>query len=368
MKRIIKKAVKWVIIAGIVAAAAFILYTKVFTGGEPEVAMEPPQVISFPVTQESMTSSVQVKGRSQYQEETLVYAPFASRVTAWKAENGGQVTKGDILFTLDQSALKNEIATAEATIRKAKLEAELNAFLSQQEDEAAVPAGTEAERLKALAARESARLNDELNEVNAKIQEQELSDKRAKLNSAVYHAPATGIFLYDSSSESGERPQMVADNQYIGKIVDLGKLEFIALVGEQDIFRIKQGMKVQVKMTAVKDLILAGEVTEVSKFATTTAGQNTAGQVPQFEVVISLQPDEHLIGGLSLSGEIETLRKDNATVVSSIAVIHEGDQAFVMLDKGNGQYERTEIKIGMETSEKTEVLSGLKPGDTVVLQ
>ncbi|UQZ36608.1 efflux RND transporter periplasmic adaptor subunit [Paenibacillus sp. PK3_47] len=365
MKRILKKSLKWIIIAGIIITAGYMLYTKVFKETEPEVVMEPPPVISFQVTSETMTNSIQVKGRSQYQEETLVYAPFASKVTSWKVENGGQVNKGDVLFNLDQSLLQNEIATAEAAIRKAQLEAELNDFVSQQEEENAVPVGSEAERLKALAAQETARLNEELNQVNTEIQQKDIADKKARLKTAVYHAPATGIFLFDSSSE---RPQMVTDNQYIGKIVDLNKLEFIALVGEQDYFRIKKGMKVQVKMTAVKDLKLTGEVTEVAKFATTTSGQNTAGQVPQFEVVISLQPDEHLIGGLSLTGDIETQRKDNAVVVSSIAVIREGDQAFVMLDKGNGQYERTEIKIGMETSEKTEVLSGLKVGDTVVLQ
>ncbi|MNP16128.1 HlyD family secretion protein [compost metagenome] len=203
--------------------------------------------------------------------------------------------------------------------------------------------------------------------MNADIQEQELADKKKKLQSAIYHAPATGIFLFDSTSE---RPQSVTDNQYIGKIVDLNKLEFIALVGEQDIFQIKQGMKVQVKMTALKELKLVGEVTKVSKFAVTAAGENNANasQVPQFEVVISLQPDEHLIGGLSLNGEIETIRKENAIVVSSIAVIHEGDLSYVMVDKGSGQYERRDITVGMETSDKTEVLTGLNVGDTVVLQ
>lgn len=366
MKRTLKKSLKWIIIAGIIITAGYMLYSKFFKKTEiAEIPMEPMQVISFPVTSETLTSSIQIKGRSQYQQETLVYAPFASKVTSWKVENGGQVKKGDVLFTLDQTLLRNEIATAEATNRKAKLEAELNAFVAQQDDEAAAPAATEAERLKALAAQEATRLNDELNQVNAEIQAKELAEKKAKLNTAVYRAPESGIFLFDSSSE---RPQTVTDNQYIGKIVDLNKLEFIALVGEQDIFRIKQGMKVQVKMTAMKDLTLTGEVTEVAKFATTTSGQNTAGQLPQFEVVISLQPDEHLIGGLSLSGDIETSRKENAVVVSSIAVVHEGDLAYVMLDKGDGVYERTEIKVGMETSEKTEVLSGLKAGDTVVLQ
>ncbi|MFD2877852.1 efflux RND transporter periplasmic adaptor subunit [Paenibacillus rhizoplanae] len=324
------------------------------------------QVISFPVTEETLTSSVQIKGRSQYQKETLVYAPFASKVTSWKVENGAQVKKGQVLFTLDQSTLRNEIATAEAAARKAKLEGELNAFVSQQEDDSLAPAGTEAERLKALAAQESARLSEELNQVNAEIQAKELTEKKAKLNTAVYHAPENGIFLFDSSAE---RPQTVTDNQYIGKIVDTNKVEFIAQVGEQDIFRIKKkGMKVKVKMTAVKDLVLDGEVTGVAKFATTTTGQNTAGQLPQFEVVISMQPDEHLMGGLSLSGDVETSRKEKAVVVSNIAVIREGDLAFVMVDKGNGQYVRKEIKTGMETTDKTEVLSGLKAGDTVVLQ
>lgn len=342
------------------------MYTKL---NKPETQLEPvepPQVISFEVTQETITNSVQVKGNSQYEQETLVYAPFASKVTKWKVDNGGQVKKGDVLFTLDQEALKNEIATQEATIRKAKLEAELNEFISQQDEENAALGTTEAERIKALAAQEATRLGDDLNQVNAEIQARELTEKKAKLKSALYHAPASGIFLFDSANEI---PQTVTDNQYVGKIVDMSKLEFIALVGEQDVFRIKKGMKVDVKMTALKEVKLSGEVTAVSKFAKTASGQNSAANtVPQFEVVISLQPEEHLIGGLSLSGEIETIKKENATVVSSIAIIHEGDLAYVMLDKGNGQYERKDVETGLETADKTEIVSGLKVGDVVVLQ
>jgi len=336
---------------------------------KPQELQEPVEkspAFTFEVTKEKIINSVQVIGKSEYKQEKLLYAPFTSKVKQWKVENGTQVKKGDVLYTLDQSALKNEIITQEATIRKAKLEAELSEFVFQQEDETTAVGATEAERLKALAGQETSRLNNELNKENANIQEQELAIKKNKLKTAVYYAPANGIFLYDSTSE---RPQSVTENQYIGKIVYTNELEFIALVGEQDIFRIKPGMKVQVKMTALKDLKLSGEVTKVSKFATTAAGQtNTASQVPQFEVVISLQPDEHLIGGLSLNGEIEITRKENATVVSSIAIVHEGDLSYVMLDKGNGQYERRDIKIGLETADKTEILSGLKVGDTVVLQ
>lgn len=361
-----KRTMKWIIIVLIILGIAIAVFLSMNKPNEQMEMMDTPQVIPFEVTQETITNSVQVKGKSKYEQETLVYAPFASKVTEWKVENGGQVKKGDVLFILDQTTLKNEIALQEATDRKAKLEAELNEFVSQQNDEDAALGVTEAERLKALAAQETARLSDELNRVNAEIQRQELADKRNKLAAAVYKAPASGIFLFDSSTE---RPQSVTDNQYIGKIVDLNKLEFIALVGEQDVFRIKEGMKVAVKMTAMKELQLSGEVTKVSKFAVTAAGENKSSTAAaQFEVVITLQPNEHLIGGLSLVGEIETVRKENATVVSNIAITREGDQAFVMLDMGNGQYERREVEIGLETADKAEILSGLNVGDTIVLQ
>lgn len=362
-----KRVIKWVFILAILGGAGYFGYNKFLGPKEAAPVEEPPQTITFPVTQETMNKTIQVKGKSQYQKETLVYAPYASKVTAWKVENGKQVKKGDILFTLDQEALQNDIATQEATIRKGKLEAEINAFISQQDEESAAPGATEADRLKALASQEAKRMGDELNEVTAEIQNRELASKKAKLSTSVYRAPASGIFLFDSTSE---RPQMVTDNQYVGKIVDLNKVEFVALVGEQDVFRIKPGMKVDVRMTALKEEKLVGEVEKVAKFATTASGQNgnNTSTVPQFEVIIKLQPNEYLIGGLSLNGEIEAVRKEKATVVSSMAVIHEGDNAFVLLDKGNGQTQRQEIKIGMETADKTEILSGAKPGDTVVLQ
>ncbi|MRN53724.1 efflux RND transporter periplasmic adaptor subunit [Paenibacillus monticola] len=361
-----KRILKWIVIATIVLTAGYFIYDKMIKPKEQAQPIEEVPAVTFPVTTETITKSVQVKGKSKYEHETLIYAPFASKVTEWTVQNGGQVKKGEIMFTLDTATLKNEIATQEATIRKGKLEAELNAFVSKQNDETTAVGATEAERLKTLASQQTSKISEDLNKVSTDIQVREIADKKTKVQSASYRAPSSGIFLFDSSSE---RIQMVTDNQYIGKIVDLNKVEFVALVGEQDVFNIKPGMKVKVKMTASKAAKLTGEVKKVSKFATTASGKDTTTtQVPQFEVIISLQANELLIGGLSLNGEIETLRKDNATAVSNIAVIHEGDLTYVMLDKGNGQTQRKEIKTGLETNDKVEVLSGLKPGDTVVLQ
>lgn len=62
MKRTLKKSLKWIIILGIISTAGYLGYTKFFKGKEAaELPPETMQVISFPVTEETLTSSIQVK-------------------------------------------------------------------------------------------------------------------------------------------------------------------------------------------------------------------------------------------------------------------------------------------------------------------
>lgn len=89
MKRTLKKSLKWIIILGIIGTAGYFGYTKFFKADETaDLPPEPMQVISFPVTEETLTSSVQIKGRSQYQKETLVYAPLPPRLRPGRWRTG----------------------------------------------------------------------------------------------------------------------------------------------------------------------------------------------------------------------------------------------------------------------------------------
>jgi ABC-type multidrug transport system ATPase subunit len=74
-----------------------------------------------------------------------------------------------------------------------------------------------------------------------------------------------------------------------------------------------------------------------------------------------------MIAGLSLTGSIQTDKKSGATVVPTLAVLHEQNDYFVYVER-NGSVEKQSIKLGLETPEKTEVLEGIKAGDTIVLQ
>ncbi|MEW8986017.1 MAG: efflux RND transporter periplasmic adaptor subunit, partial [Bacillus sp. (in: firmicutes)] len=281
-------------------------------------------------------------------------------------KDGQQVKKGDLIFRLDPSTLTNEIAQAEAAIKKQQLETQLAKYQSALGEEDQALPSTEAEMKKKFVEKETTKLQQELNNVTVDIQRKEIAQKQKKVDASEYIAPSPGIFLYDDPNKI---PKALKENDRVGKIVDLKKLQLVTLVGEQDVFRIKPGMAVEVKMNAMKNVKLQGKVLKVSKFAKAVSEEQSNNNQPaQFEVIIGLDANENLIAGLSLTGQIETQRKENAIVVPTVAVMREKDSVYVMLDKGNGQVERKDIKVGLETSEKTEVLEGLKEGDTVVLQ
>ncbi|MEK3827234.1 MULTISPECIES: efflux RND transporter periplasmic adaptor subunit [Paenibacillus] len=355
---------KWIsIITTIVlmAGAGYWVYEKYKP--QPEAPVETPPPITFDVTQETMTQTIQVKGKSVYTEQTDVFAPYASNIKQWHVKNGEQVKKGDVLFTLDTSALQTEVSQMQSDLDKARLDVEMNQISIDQAGMTETLGVTEEERKKAFADRESKRLANELSQKALVLKEQEIRKKQDVMSKAVVHATTTGIFQLN---EQDNKTRAVTEGQLIGSITNTGKMKFNTIVGEEEMFKLKEGMPVQVRMSAQKDLKFTGKVSKVSKFARKSTDTDLK-QASQFDVVIDLKPDARMYGGVSLEGDIETMRKDKVTAVSSLAIMRDQPEPYVLLDKGNGQTEQQAVKTGMESGDKTEVVSGLKPGDVVVI-
>jgi len=363
-----KRTVALVAAAVVVCAISSGLYIMGHQGhkaGDPALAGAAPTTLQFPVTQEDLVSTVEVKGKSSYQKETRVYAPFGGEIRKWNVSEGAQVKQGDLLFELDDTPLRSDISELQTSIRKQSLEAELSRFRASGDapDSAGVGTGvSETDARQRFANAEERRIQEELGAVNSEAAQLSLHQKQEKIAQAAFKAPEDGIFLFEDSAKI---PQLVQDNERIGKIVDLTKLQLVCTVGELDVFRIKPDMAVDVKVDALKQTKLRGKVEKVSKFAKSGTDQGTGAA--QFEVTISLEPNEQLIAGLSLSGTIETDKRTAVIVVPTLAVQREKDVYFVMVQTPQGA-ERRDIEIGLETPEKTEVLQGLKEGETVVLQ
>ncbi|MFE5319073.1 efflux RND transporter periplasmic adaptor subunit [Paenibacillus sp. NPDC056579] len=326
--------------------------------------------LSFKVTREDLISSVEVKGKTSYQNETYINAPFSADVKAWTVTDGAQVGKGDSLFQLDSAALDDEIAQLQANKKKQELELKLAEF---QRDTGAQEAAVSAEGINESAAKQryaqskSQEIQEEISRLNLEHMQSQLAQKLEKRQAAQFTAPVNGIFLFDSTKQ----PQSLKENERVGKIVDLTKLQLICTVGEYDLFKLKVGMPVEVKVDALKNTKLQGKIERISKFAKNTGDSSDSASktaAAEFEVTISLEQNEQLIAGLSLTATVMTDKKPGTLVVSTLAIQRDKDQYYVMVQNGPNGLEKKEIEIGLETPEKTEIVKGLNEGDTVVIQ
>ncbi|MDF2724637.1 MAG: efflux transporter, family, subunit [Paenibacillus sp.] len=357
-----KKTWIYIAIAIILFAVSSLLYTQSHSRPAPVNAGPAGNALKFKATKENLSNTVEVKGKSSYVKETIVYAPFSAEVTSWHVNDGAQVGKGSPLFQLDDKKLRDDIAQQSASIRKAELETKLKtAEQAAQATAGAAMAMNEGEAMQRFTGGVSKQIQEELDAVNRSLLATQLDTAKTKLAQAETVAPEAGIFLLNGAV----KPQKVAEGETIGKIVDLSNLQMTTSVGEYDVFRIQPGMPVQVNIDALKQTKLTGKVEKVSKFPKAVTASDTGPA--QFEVVISLVSSDQLVAGLSLTATIETDRKQNVLTVPTIAVQRDNDGYYVMLESGQS-IEKRPIQVGLETADKTEVTEGLQEGDTVVLQ
>jgi membrane fusion protein, macrolide-specific efflux system len=317
--------------------------------------------LQFEASREDLTNTIEIRGKSSYAQETAIYAPFAGDVRSWKVKDGVQVNKGDTLFELNAEKMNREISNLQANIRKLELEASIRKAQKGLETASTTAGGlNDTEALKRYSNEELARSQEDLDALQLSTMRTQVSEMSDKTNQASFASPESGIFLFHDEKE----PQQVEEKQKLGSIVELSRLKLNSTVSEFEVFRIREGMQVDVRVDALKEAKIKGTVESVSKFAKSKTDSSAAAE---FEVVVALEPNERLIAGLSLTGTIETERKEGALVIPTLAVLRDKEEYYVQLQTAQG-IERRTVKIGIETADKTEIVEGLKEGDKVVLQ
>ncbi len=358
MKRRMKWGLMVLAIAAISLTVFLYLASKPPSGGS-EQFNDYANEIQFEVTKENITQSVEVKGKSSYVNQTAVYAPFSADVNAWHVEEGQSIDAEDILFELNSGRLQQELSLAEARLLQQRLDLKLleaTAVLASEQ-----PTAGDQTPLTRFAKKEQEELAKKLKQLELQIAEADIEDKQDRLDRQRMTAPVGGIFLL----ADGKRPDRVEQDQLIGYIVDITNMELITEASEYEVFRIKEDMRVEVKVEAWGGAAIEGRVEKVAKFAKAAIGQQSGSAL--FEIRISLENQPDLIAGLSLTGKIVTDSRQDAIVVPTIAVLREANQYYVYTDGADG-IERRDIQIGIETSDKTEVLEGLSEGDIVYLR
>jgi HlyD family secretion protein len=256
---------------------------------------------------------------------------------------GGNVRAGlqlqDATLTYEQAKLAYEIAVA---VDNDELSSAWSSVEQAQADLDALLAGsTEAEIEEA-----------ELSVLSAGLA---LDRARRRLEEATLVAPFAGV-VTDVGLDVGE----VASGGAVVVVADLEALEVEVALDETDIIRLSAGHAAEVDVEALGDVRAPGEVVEIAPVGDMNSG------VVLYPVTVRLaETPAQARAGMTVNVEVITERWEDVLYLPQRAIQLEGDAAFVMLQSGSEQYDRTAVTLGKILGGNVEILDGVAEGDVV---
>ncbi len=269
------------------------------------------------------------------------------------------VKKGTVLAELDRTLLESELASQTSNMKAAQVEfdyQEKNFKRSKELHQTQMISDTEYEQ--ALYNYERARNTYDKTK-------SDMVKSKTNLGYATIYSPIDGVVLSRAVDEGQTVAASFSTPTLFTIANDLTKMQVIANVDEADIGEVEAGQKVTFDVDAFPDEKFNGEVTQVRLEATTTSN------VVTYEVVINApNPDLKLKPGLTANVTILTLERKNVLTVPSKALKFKSDpksqKKQVWRSTGSTE-EPVVIHTGYDDRVNIEVISGLKEGDSIIL-
>ncbi len=192
----------------------------------------------------------------------------------------------------------------------------------------------------------------------------QLKTEQVNLNNTIIHAPFSGIitqkFANIGAFVTPTTSASTSASATSSSIVALARgLEILANVPEADIGKIKVGQEVEIVADAYPEQVFKGAVRLIAPEAVNEQGVTLF----QVRVVINTGRDK-LRSGLNVN--LTFLGDDvNALWVPTVAIVTEKGQTGVLIPDQNNKAKFSEVTIGSQVGNETQILEGLKKGDRI---
>lgn len=389
----------YLIIIGLIVLVAFVVAKSKGVFGKDSLLKVSVETTSLA----SITETVAASGTVQPEVEVNISADVSGEIIALLVEEGQEVEKGDMLLRINPDIYESGLSRAEAALNNSY--ATLSRFQAELKD-----ADLKFKRNKELYEKraiskadfEASTVAFEVSALNVKGAEFSVESAKATVKEAkdnlqftTIYAPVSGTVIRLNNKE-GER--VVGTAQMAGTVImtlaDLGAMEVLVEVSENDIVRVAQNDTAWVEVDAYQGRRFKGIVSHIAN----SSQQGTGGidQVTNFDVKVSIlsQSYQDLLAGqkkpfrpgMSASVEIMTASETNIVAVPIQAVTTRFDTlsyerqsvsdrfrttdsdeeyicVFVMED---GKAKIRLVEAGIQDDENIHIISGLEEGEEVI--
>ncbi|GFR34448.1 efflux RND transporter periplasmic adaptor subunit [Thermobrachium celere] len=313
-------------------------------------AQKPVEVKTQEVIKGDIVASFSTSGTVESKNKREYYALTTGKVLKVYVKESDRVKKGDILVEFEVQDMTNQLKTAKLQYENAKLQLE---NLKKQKENA----------LNNLPQNQTTSIDDQIkmqqNQVEiARLNVESIKQTIAKQQrylKAESDGVVTQINVKEGSQVPVQLPAIVVEDIY--------NLRVVVNINQYDVNRIKEGQEAEIKFL---DNTLKGVVSSISKSATKT--MSTAGTDTVVKTYVDvLEKSDVIKPNFDVDVEIKTAYKNSVLKVPNEAVIQEKDNRERVYIVENGVVKSVDVKIGLQNDFESEVISGLKEGDRVVL-
>jgi membrane fusion protein (multidrug efflux system) len=308
-----------------------------------------PENISV-VTNGSIMTGPSISGTLEPDREAVLRAQVSGSVLQTYADQGQAVNAGTVLARLDASGIQDAYFSARAALVAARNAADV-AAKDLARNEKLLTAGAIAERDIDQSRRTSIAAQAALEDAKSR-----LATAEKTYRSTTVTAPFNGIV--------SERPVSAGDVVQPGTalftVVDPSSMRLEASVPAEQLASIRIGVPVSFTVSGYPGRLFVGRITRINPTADPTTRQ--------VRIYVSI-PNEGraLVAGLFANGRMSTATKMGMVVPQSAVDVRGSIPSVIRVKQGKA--EKVSVKIGLtdKTSETIEVLSGVQPGDTLLM-
>lgn len=268
--------------------------------------------------------------------EVKVLADADGRIARLFVDEGDWVAKGQTLATLDPEATGIDLS-------KREVKAE-NARLAYERGERML-----AEGLISQETFEKLRMENEMSR-------QEVAEARYRIGKTAVRAPFAGRI----TSRLVEQGQHVRTTEEMFSLADFEPLVAFIHLPEKDVLGLQPGRETRITLKADEDVRFRGRIRQISPVVDPATGTVKVTVEAIAPLPASVRP-----GGF-VTVDIVRESRPGAVLLPRQAVLRELQSAHVFVAK-NGAAEKRAVTLGLEEGERIEVLSGLKPGERVIV-
>lgn len=362
-----RRYIRWIVLVLIIAVAAVIIWH--FTRPDPvEVLLKP---VDRGIVERTVANTR--AGTVEACRRAKLSPSIGGQIAKLPIREGDKVTGGDLLLEIWNKDLVAEVRLVESEAEAAKARARaalLKAEVAQREANRLVKlrhtgAASEEQTDKAVTDAKALKADYEAAKATALMSESRVGVAKANLDRTRLIAPFNGVIAeingelseYVTPSPTGIPTPPVVD------LIDNTCFYVTAPIDEVDVPNITPGMPARISLDAFGDRRFAGKVLRIAPYVLDREKQARTVDV---EVQFTIPEDiRQLLAGYSADVEIILDVRENTLRIPTEAVL-EGDRVFVYLSEDKKIKERT-FKGGISNWYYTEVISGLKPNELVVV-